>query len=119
MTLIRLVRFQVFFWSWSTLINLVCRFFDVSEGSILVDGNDLRGIDVIDYRRNLGLVLQEPYLFFGTIADNIAYGKPGATRSEIIAAARAARAHEFILKSDLLEAVDVYAGLVTSLLAAE
>ncbi|MBK8039334.1 MAG: ABC transporter ATP-binding protein [Verrucomicrobiaceae bacterium] len=82
----------------TTLINLVCRFFDVSEGSILVDGNDLREIDVIDYRRNLGLVLQEPYLFFGTIADNIAYGKPGATRAEIIAAARAARAHEFILK---------------------
>lgn len=82
----------------TTLINLVCRFFDVSEGAILVDGNDLREIDVIDYRRNLGLVLQEPYLFFGTIAENIAYGRPGATRAEIIAAARAARAHDFILK---------------------
>jgi len=82
----------------TTLINLVCRFFDVSEGAVLVDGNDLREIDVMDYRRNLGLVLQEPYLFFGTIADNIAYGKPGATRAEIIAAAKAARAHEFILK---------------------
>jgi len=82
----------------TTLINLVCRFFDVSEGAILVDGNDLREIDVMDYRRNLGLVLQEPYLFFGTIADNIAYGRPGATRVEIIAAAKAARAHEFILK---------------------
>jgi ATP-binding cassette subfamily B protein len=82
----------------TTLINLVCRFFDVSEGAILVDGNDLREIDVMDYRRNLGLVLQEPYLFFGTIAENIAYGRPGATRAEIIAAARAARAHDFILK---------------------
>lgn len=82
----------------TTLINLVCRFFDVSEGAILVDGNDLREIDVMDYRRNLGLVLQEPYLFFGTISENIAYGKPGATRAEIIAAAKAARAHDFILK---------------------
>ncbi|MBL9130287.1 MAG: ABC transporter ATP-binding protein, partial [Verrucomicrobiaceae bacterium] len=82
----------------TTLINLVCRFFDVSEGAILVDGHDLREIDVMDYRKNLGLVLQEPYLFFGTIAENIAYGKPGATRAEIIAAAKAARAHDFILK---------------------
>ena len=82
----------------TTLINLVCRFFDVSEGTILVDGNDLREIDVVDYRKNVGLVLQEPYLFFGTIAENIAYGKPGATRAEIVAAAKAARAHEFILR---------------------
>ncbi len=82
----------------TTLINLVCRFFDVSEGSIIVDGNDLREIDVISYRQNLGLVLQEPYLFFGTISENIAYGRPNATRAEIIAAAKAARAHDFILK---------------------
>jgi ATP-binding cassette subfamily B protein len=82
----------------STLVNLACRFFDVSEGAILVDGQDLREIHVEDYRRNIGLVLQEPYLFFGTIADNIAYGKPQATRAEIIAAAKAARAHEFIMK---------------------
>ncbi len=82
----------------STLVNLACRFFDVSEGAILVDGQDLRDIDVEDYRKNIGLVLQEPYLFFGTIADNISYGKPQATRAEIIAAARAARAHEFIMK---------------------
>lgn len=82
----------------TTLINLVCRFFDVSDGSILVDGNDLREIDVISYRQNLGLVLQEPYLFFGTISENIAYGRPNATRAEIIAAAKAARAHDFILK---------------------
>lgn len=82
----------------STLVNLVCRFFDVSEGAILVDGHDLRDLHVEDYRKNIGLVLQEPYLFFGTIADNISYGKPGATRAEIIAAAKAARAHEFIMK---------------------
>jgi ATP-binding cassette subfamily B protein len=82
----------------STLVNLACRFFDVSEGAILVDGQDLRDIHVEDYRKNIGLVLQEPYLFFGTIADNISYGKPQATRAEIIAAAKAARAHEFIMK---------------------
>jgi ATP-binding cassette subfamily B protein len=53
---------------------------------------------VADYRRNIGLVLQEPFLFFGTIAENIAYGKPDATREEIVAAARAAHAHDFILR---------------------
>jgi ATP-binding cassette, subfamily B, bacterial len=82
----------------STLVNLVCRFYDVSEGSILVDGHDVRSLDLADFRRNIGMVLQEPFLFFGTIADNIAYGRPDATREEIVAAARAARAHEFILQ---------------------
>lgn len=82
----------------TTLVNLACRFFEVSEGAILVDGQDLRDIHVEDYRKNIGLVLQEPYLFFGTIAENISYGKPLATRAEIIAAAKAARAHGFITK---------------------
>ncbi|HZW12940.1 MAG TPA: ABC transporter ATP-binding protein [Noviherbaspirillum sp.] len=82
----------------STLVNLICRFYDVSEGAIMVDGVDIRSLPVAEYRRHIGLVLQEPFLFFGTIADNIAYGKPGATREEIIAAARAANAHEFILR---------------------
>ncbi|MCB8747576.1 ABC transporter ATP-binding protein/permease [Rhodoferax sp. U2-2l] len=82
----------------STLVNLICRFYDVSEGSIKVDGVDVRALPVADYRRHIGLVLQEPFLFFGTIAENIAYGKPHATRAEIIAAARAAHAHEFILR---------------------
>jgi ATP-binding cassette subfamily B protein len=82
----------------STLVNLICRFYDVSEGSIRVDGTDIRSFPVADYRSNIGLVLQEPFLFFGTIAENIAYGKPDATREEIIAAARAAHAHEFILR---------------------
>jgi len=82
----------------STLVNLICRFYDVSEGSIRVDGVDIRSLPVADYRSNIGLVLQEPFLFFGTIAENIAYGKPSATRTEIIAAARAAHAHEFILR---------------------
>ncbi|MDO8370873.1 MAG: ABC transporter ATP-binding protein [Polaromonas sp.] len=82
----------------STLVNLICRFYDVTDGSISVDGTDIRRFTVADYRRNIGLVLQEPFLFFGTIAENIAYGKPGASRTDIVAAARAAHAHEFILR---------------------
>ncbi|MBP6709145.1 MAG: ATP-binding cassette domain-containing protein, partial [Candidatus Accumulibacter sp.] len=81
-----------------TMVNLICRFYDVSEGAILIDGVDIRSIPVAEYRRHIGLVLQEPFLFFGTIAENIAYGKPDATRAEIVAAARAAHAHEFILR---------------------
>ncbi len=82
----------------STLVNLICRFYDVAEGAIKVDGVDIRSYPVAGYRRHLGLVLQEPFLFFGTIAENIAYGKPDATLAEIVAAARAAHAHEFILR---------------------
>ena len=82
----------------STLVNLICRFYDVSEGGIKVEGVDLRSVAVADYRKHIGLVLQEPFLFFGTIAENIAYGKPDASRAEIVAAARAAHAHEFILR---------------------
>ncbi|SAI11950.1 ABC transporter [Bordetella ansorpii] len=82
----------------STLINLICRFYDVAEGAVLVDGVDIRALRVADYRKHIGLVLQEPFLFFGTIAENIAYGKPDATHDEIVAAARAAHAHEFILR---------------------
>jgi ATP-binding cassette subfamily B protein len=82
----------------STLVNLICRFYDVNEGGIHVDGVDVRRYAVADYRRHIGLVLQEPFLFHGTIAENIAYGKPDATRAEIVAAARAAHAHEFILR---------------------
>ncbi|MCU0773156.1 MAG: ABC transporter transmembrane domain-containing protein [Ideonella sp.] len=82
----------------STLVNLICRFYDVTEGSIRVDGTDIRQFAVSDFRRHIGLVLQEPFLFFGTIAENIAYGRPDATREQIIAAARAAHAHEFILR---------------------
>ncbi len=82
----------------TTIVNLVCRFYDVSEGAILADGTDIRSFPIEEYRRNIGIVLQEPFLFFGTVAENIAYGKPGAARDEVIAAARAARAHEFILR---------------------
>jgi ATP-binding cassette subfamily B protein len=82
----------------STLVNLMCRFYDLSEGSIALDGVDIRQLKVADYRGHIGLVLQEPFLFFGTIADNIAYGMPDATREQVVAAARAAHAHEFILR---------------------
>jgi ATP-binding cassette, subfamily B, bacterial len=82
----------------STLVNLLCRFYDVSDGAIRVDGIDLRRIGVAQYRAHIGLVLQEPFLFFGTIAENIAYGRPEATREQIVAAARAAHAHDFILR---------------------
>jgi ATP-binding cassette subfamily B protein len=76
----------------------MCRFYDVSEGSISIDGINIRTLPIAEYRRNIGLVLQEPFLFFGSIAENIAYGRPEATRAEIVAAARAAHAHEFILR---------------------
>ncbi|HEX4879315.1 MAG TPA: ABC transporter ATP-binding protein, partial [Limnobacter sp.] len=82
----------------STLVNVLCRFYDVTEGAVYADGVDIRQIEMAGYRRNIGLVLQEPFLFFGTIAENIAYGKPEATRQEIIRAARLAHAHEFILR---------------------
>ncbi|RZL94998.1 MAG: ABC transporter ATP-binding protein, partial [Variovorax sp.] len=82
----------------STLVNLICRFYDVTDGALQVDGTDIRRFAVADYRRHVGLVLQEPFLFFGTIAQNIAYGRPEATREEIVAAARAAHAHDFILR---------------------
>jgi len=82
----------------STLVNLICRFYDVTEGAVFIDGVDVRSVPVAAFRQHIGLVLQEPFLFFGTIAENIAYGKPNASRAEIIAAARAAHAHEFILR---------------------
>jgi ATP-binding cassette, subfamily B, bacterial len=81
----------------TTLINLICRFHDVDNGSILIDGVDLRTVPLKEYRSHIGLVLQDPFLFYGTVAENIAYGRPDASRAEIINAARAARAHEFIL----------------------
>lgn len=81
----------------STLINLLMRFYDVDEGRILVDSVDLRDISREDLRSQIGVVLQEPYLFHGSISDNIAYAKPGASPAEIMAAAKAAFAHDFIV----------------------
>jgi len=81
----------------STTINLICRFYEPDAGVIKIDGVDYRDISLQDLRRQIGIVLQEPFLFNGTIAENIAYGKPGASLDEIIEAARAANAHNFIL----------------------
>ena len=67
-----------------TLVNLVCRFYDPTDGQILIDGVDIRDYDVKWLRRQVGVVLQEPYLFHGTIAENIRYGNPDATLEEII-----------------------------------
>ena len=81
----------------STLINLLLRFYDVTEGSLLIDGVDIRDIKRDDLRRQVGVVLQESYLFHGTIYDNIAYGNPDASPAQVMAAARAAHAHHYIV----------------------
>ena len=82
----------------STIANLLVRFYDVSGGAILVDGVDLRELDLGHYRRQIGMVLQDPYLFHGTVVDNIRYGVPEAPLDAVVAAARAANAHDFICK---------------------
>ena len=82
----------------STMINLVCRFYAPDSGGIYIDGEDITKIRLEDLRRQTGVVLQEPFLFSGTIAENISYAKPDATMEEVIAAAKAANAHEFIVK---------------------
>ncbi len=82
----------------TTAANLVLRLYDVSEGSITVDGTDLRDINQHSYRSKIGVVLQETFLFNGTIYSNIAYAKSGATREEVIRAAKLANAHEFIMR---------------------
>jgi ATP-binding cassette subfamily B protein len=81
----------------STTINLLCRFYEPDSGSIVIDGIDYRDISLQEMRRQIGIVLQEPFLFNGTIAENIAYGRPGAHFDEIVEAAKAANAHIFVL----------------------
>jgi len=81
----------------STIVKLVSRFYDPTEGQVAVDGLELRDLDLGAYRRQLGYVPQEPFLFRGTIRDNIAYGRPDATDAEVEAAARAVGAHDFIV----------------------
>ena len=81
----------------STLCSLIPRFYDVSEGRILVDGRDIRRLKLKDLRSQIGIVQQDVYLFAGTILENISYGKPDATREEVIEAAKEANAHAFIM----------------------
>jgi len=81
----------------TTMMNLLCRFYDVDQGSIEIDGLDIRKTRLEDLRGQIGVVLQEPVLFRGTIAENIGYGRPEARFEEIIEAARVASAHSFIL----------------------
>jgi ATP-binding cassette subfamily B protein len=92
----------------STLLNLLMRFYDPTEGQVLLDGVDIRDYRISDLRRQFGVVLQEPVLFAASIAENIAYGKPDASDGEIEAAARAASAHDFIAR--LPEAYETSAG---------
>ncbi|MCB9421120.1 MAG: ABC transporter ATP-binding protein [Ardenticatenaceae bacterium] len=79
----------------STITNLIPRFYEATEGRVLVDGHDVRDLQVKSLRQHIGIVLQDPFLFSQTIAENIAYGRSQATMDEIIAAAKAARVHEF------------------------
>ena len=82
----------------TTIVNLICRFYDVQKGTIRIDGFDVRQVSSFDLRRHVGLVLQEPFLFRGTVSENVSYGKPDATLRQIIESAQAANAHEFIIK---------------------
>jgi ATP-binding cassette subfamily B protein len=85
----------------STLVNLLPRFYDVTSGAITIDGQDLREVTLDSLRQNIGIVQQDVFLFIGTIHDNIAYGRPGATQTEIEAAAKVARIHDFIMSLPL------------------
>lgn len=82
----------------STFINLICRFYDPDEGKIMVDGIDLQSISQLELRKQIGVVLQETFLFDGTIAENIAYSKQDASPEEIMRAAKIANAHDFIVR---------------------
>ncbi|MFN2132325.1 MAG: ABC transporter ATP-binding protein [Anaerolineae bacterium] len=82
----------------SSLVNLIPRFYDVTEGRVAIDGVDVRDMDQAHLRRQIGMALQESVLFSGTIRDNIRYGRPDASEEEVIAAAKAAQAHDFILE---------------------
>ena len=82
----------------TTVANLIARLYDAKKGSILIDGIDVRDLKLTELRRNIGLVSQDIYLFSGTIADNIRYARPDADMREVIAAAKAASAHDFIMR---------------------
>ena len=92
----------------TTICSLIPRFYEVDSGSILIDGTDIKQASLGSLRSNVGVVQQDVYLFSGNIYDNIEYGRPGATKEEIIAAAKLAGAHEFI--EELPEGYDTYVG---------
>ncbi|MBQ6352161.1 MAG: ATP-binding cassette domain-containing protein, partial [Lentisphaeria bacterium] len=94
----------------TTVANLLARFYDVDSGAITIDGVDLRDYSIASLRRMIGVVNQEAILFNDTIADNIAYGKPEATRDEIVAAAKLANAHDFIVSGNHPEGYDTEVG---------
>ena len=83
----------------STIINLIARFYDATNGRVLIDGQDIRDIQMRSLRQNIGIVLQDTVLFAATIRENIAFGRPNATEEEVIAAARDAQAHDFIMQT--------------------
>jgi ATP-binding cassette subfamily B protein len=82
----------------STVVNLIARFYDATGGAVRIDGHDVRSLDTGHFREQLGMVLQDPYLFHGTVMDNIRYAMPDASLSSVVAAAKAANAHDFICK---------------------
>ena len=82
----------------STIVNLISRFYDVQQGTVSIDGHDIRKVSIESLRRQMGIMTQDNFLFSGTIKDNIRYGKLDATDEEIIAAAKAVNAHDFIMK---------------------
>ncbi len=84
----------------STIINLLCRFYDADHGEILIDGVRLQDLPLETYRRHIGIVMQDPFLFHGSILDNIRYGRPEATFAEVVEAARAAHCQDFILEKE-------------------
>lgn len=92
----------------TTLCNLIPRFYDIDQGSIQIDGTDIRRYTLKSLRQNIGMVQQDVYLFSGTVMENILYGKKGATREEAVIAAKKAGAHEFIM--ELKDGYDTYVG---------
>ena len=82
----------------TTLCSLIPRFYDVTEGRVLLDGEDIRNLKLQSLRSHIGIVQQDVYLFAGTVMENIRYGKPEASDEEVIRAAKAANAHEFIME---------------------
>ncbi len=82
----------------TTIVNLISRFYDIQQGTIRIDGHDLKSVSIESLRQQMGIMTQDNFLFTGTIRDNIAYGKLDATDEEIIAAAKAVHAHDFIMK---------------------